>query len=198
MKCLVVTAHPLAGSLCKRLQGTLAGQLDKMGHEVVFEDLYGDGFEPALTAVERQSYYGETYDQSGISASTAKLQNAEALILVFPTWWFGFPAILKGWFDRVWAPGIAFDHASDLSAITPRLNNLKKVIAVTTLGSPWWVDRLILRQPVRRILRVALLNSCTTNCTLQFLSLYSSETLDNKKIESYERKIVRALARWDN
>ena len=180
------------------MTGTIVAQGEKAGYDVIVEDLYSETFGPALTAAERQSYYEATYNQSGVSASTARLQNAEALILVFPTWWFGFPAILKGWFDRVWAPGIAFDHTEDLSAIKPRLKNLKKVIAVTTLGSPWWVDRLVLRQPVKRILRVALLDSCTTNCTLQFLSLYRCETLNNQKIEAFERKIVRALSRWES
>jgi len=53
--------------------------------------------------------------QSGVDAGQIdRLMSAEALVLVFPTWWFGFPAILKGWFDRVWAPGIAYDHATYL------------------------------------------------------------------------------------
>ena len=80
-------------------------------------------------------------------------------MLLFPTWWFGFPAMLKGWFDRVWGPGIAYDHASDLGPIKPRLNNLKKVLVVTTLGSPWWVDRLVMWQPVKRVMKMALLDS---------------------------------------
>ena len=51
----------------------------------------------------------------------SQLAAAEVLILVFPTWWFGFPAILKGWFDRVWAPGVAYQPVPELRMMAPRL-----------------------------------------------------------------------------
>lgn len=107
-----------------------------MGHGVTTEDLYAVKFEPALTAAERESYYGDSYESSNVTEQANRLKEAEALILLFPTWWFGFPAMLKGWFDRVWGPGIAFDHASDYGPIMPRLENLRKVLVVTSLGSP--------------------------------------------------------------
>ncbi|MFK8068462.1 MAG: NAD(P)H-dependent oxidoreductase [Gammaproteobacteria bacterium] len=171
MKCLIVTTHPLNDSLCKSLSKHVENKLIKIGHEVVIEDLYAANFDPALTTPERRSYYGESYDFSNIAKQASRLQNAEALVLVFPTWWFGFPAMLKGWFDRVWDPGIAYDHASDFGPIKPRLDNLKKVMVVTTLGSPWWVDRFIMWLPVKRVIKVALLGTCTKNSKLQFLSL---------------------------
>lgn len=124
-----------------------------MGHEVTVEDLYAEKFEPALTVVERESYYSGSYESSNVAEQSGRLQEAQALILLFPTWWFGFPAMLKGWFDRVWGPGIAYDHASDFGPIKPRLDNLRKVLVVTTLGSPWWVDRLVMWQPVKRIMK---------------------------------------------
>lgn len=145
MKCLIVTTHPLNNSLCKLLGKHVENKLTQNGHEVIIEDLYAENFEPALTVQERKSYYGEIYDSSKIVEQVSRLQDTETLVLLFPTWWFGFPAMLKGWFDRVWGPGIAYDHASDLGPIKPRLNNLKKVLVVTTLGSPWWVDRLVQR-----------------------------------------------------
>jgi len=196
MKCLIVTTHPLDDSLCKQLTRKVVNQLEQYNHEVVVEDLYDVNFDPVFSASERQAYYHETYNSSGVTAQAIRLQTADALILVFPTWWFGFPAMLKGWFDRVWAPGIAFEHADDFGPIKPRLNNLKKVLAVTTLGSPWWVDRLVMRQPVKRVLKMALLGSCANNCTFQFLSLYNSEKLDSKRVRAYERKIEKAITAW--
>jgi hypothetical protein len=47
------------------------------------------------------------------SCAPQRLQRAEILVLVFSIWWFGLPALLKGWFDRVWAPGVAFDHLTE-------------------------------------------------------------------------------------
>ncbi len=164
-----------------------------MGHEVTIEDLYTEKFAPVLTATERQSYYSERYDSSNVTIQVNRLQEAEALVLLFPTWWFGFPAMLKGWFDRVWAPGIAYDHASDFGPIKPRLKNMKSVIVITTLGSPWWVDHLVMRQPVKRIIKTALLGTCTRKSKLQFLSLYNSEKLNTQRIVRFEKKIEKAL-----
>ena len=196
MKCLIVTTHPLNDSLCKLLGKHVENKLIQMGHEVTIEDLYAESFEPALTASERKSYYGENYDSSSMTEQVSRLQDAEALVLLFPTWWFGFPAMLKGWFDRVWVPGIAYDHATDFGPIKPRLVNLKKVLVVTTLGSPWWVDHLVLWQPVKRVMKIALLGACTKKSKLQFLSLYNSEKLNEQKIIVFKNKIEKALEAW--
>ena len=196
MKCLIVTTHPLDDSLCKQLGKYVENKLTQIGHEVTIEDLYAENFEPVLTVIERKSYYGGSYDSSNIAEQVHRLQDAEALVLLFPTWWFGFPAMLKGWFDRVWGPGIAYDHASDYGPIKPLLNNLRKVLVVTTLGSPWWVDRLVLWQPVKRIMKLALLGACTKKSKLQFLSLYNSEKLNEQRIEAFKNRIEKALATW--
>ena len=196
MKCLIVTTHPLNSSLCKLLGQYVENKLTQIGHEIIIEDLYAEKFEPALTALERKSYYGESYDSSNIAEQVSRLQDAEALVLLFPTWWFGFPAMLKGWFDRVWSPGIAYDHASDFGPIKPRLDNLKKVLVITTLGAPWWVDRLVMWQPVKRIMKLALLGACAKQSKLQFLSLYNSEKLNEQRIAAFKNKIEKALATW--
>jgi len=196
MKCLLVTTHPLNNSLCKILTKHVSNELTNMGHEIIIEDLYNNGFEPTLTAIERESYYSDNYDSSNITEQVKNLKEADALILLFPTWWFSFPALLKGWFDRVWGPGIAYDHASDLGAIKPLLHNLEKVLVVTTLGSPWWVDKLIMRQPVKRIIKIALLGTCAKKSKLQFLSLYNSEKLDQQKISNFKSKIDKTLGPW--
>ena len=168
-----------------------------MGHEVTVEDLYAERFEPALTAAERASYYSNRYESSDVAQQVSRLEEAEALILLFPTWWFGFPAMLKGWFDRVWGPGIAYDHAVDFGPIEPRLSNLKQVLVVTTLGSPWWVDRLVMHQPVKRVIKRALLGTCTRKSKLRFLTLYNSEKLSEQTISAFKNRIEKALTNWE-
>jgi putative NADPH-quinone reductase len=196
MNCLVVTTHPLSNSLCKLLTNHVVKELTAMQHKVVIEDLYADHFDPVLSIEERASYYSESYDASKISDQVKRLQAAEALVLLFPTWWFSFPAILKGWFDRVWGPGIAYDHANDFGPIKPRLSNLRKVLVVTTLGAPWWVDRLFMRQPVKRVIRVALLGACARQSKLKYLSFYQCEKLNEKSIIKFKQKIDKALNEW--
>ncbi len=170
--------------------------LQAQGHEVQVEDLYQSDFAPVLTASERTSYYAPSFDAAAVQQQAQRLIEAEVLVLVFPTWWFGFPAILKGWFDRVWAPGIAYDHAKDLGAIQPLLLNLRKALVITSLGSPWWVDQLIMRQPVKRILKTALFGTCAPECKPQMLSLYQAEKLTQQQVIQFCHRIERVIRRW--
>lgn len=191
MKCLVVIAHPLNQSLCQYLAQQTIAHLQSKGYEVTVKDLYREGFQPALTEPERHSYYLQPFDTSKVEQDILQLQQAESVVLIFPTWWFGFPAILKGWFDRVWAPGYAYEHASNYGPIEPRLDNLKEMKVVTTLGSPWWVDIFVLRRPVRQVLKLALLGACTKGCQFQMLSLYNSERLSPNKVSRFVEKIKK-------
>jgi putative NADPH-quinone reductase len=170
--------------------------LSAAGHQVEIEDLYRNEYSPLLTASERNSYYDSAFDASVVQSQIGRLLSADALILVFPTWWFGFPAILKGWFDRVWAPGFAYDHANDLGRIKPRLKNLKKTLAITSLGSSWWVDYLVLRRPVRRVIKTALLGTCAPSCEFEMLSLYKAENLTSIRVHEFCSRIQKTIARW--
>ncbi len=196
MKYLVISAHPLSDSLCMSLTGHVVGTLQGIGHDVEVLDLYGSGFDPLLSVAERATYYHGDYDTSKVAAEVRQLLDAEAIVFVFPTWWFGFPAILKGWFDRVWAPGVAYDHASDFGPITPRLHDLKRVLAITTLGAPWWVDFFVMRRPVRRVLKIALLYTSAPKCRFKMLSLYKCEDLGPAKVDGFKRRIADALSKW--
>jgi len=196
MKCLVVTAHPLPESLCLALTDRVTAQLQAAGHDVLLEDLYAQNFDPALIPRERESYYSDTYDATRVADPVEHLLAAEAIVLVFPTWWFGFPAVLKGWFDRVWGPGIAYDHARDFGPITPRLKGLKRMLVITTLGAPWWVDWIVMRQPVKKIVKIALLSTCAPGCRFEMLSLYKSENLNPDKVERFVDRINKVLGGW--
>jgi NAD(P)H dehydrogenase (quinone) len=165
------------------------------GHEVEVLDLYAEEFSPSLTASERASYYTDVFDGRALEREIEQLQRAQVLVLLFPTWWFGMPAMLKGWFDRVWAPGVAYDHASDLGSIKARLNNLRHTLAITTLGSPWWVDWFVLRRPIQRQLRYALLGTCAPQSSFRMLSLYKSEKLNSTTVQGFQEQIERAINR---
>src|SRR5690349_10482670 len=150
MKLLLILAHPVGDSFNAALAETARAALLANGHEVDWLDLYREAFDPRLTAAERASYFTDPYDGSAVAPLIARLRAADGLVLVFPQWWFGFPAILKGFFDRVFAPGVAFAH-SDSGGILRGLTNIKLLYALTTTGSPWWVARLV-GDPVHRTL----------------------------------------------
>ena len=198
MNILIVKSHPIAKSLCSTFTEQIRSKLIDMGYEVVLEDLYEDPFNPVLSVEERRSYYEKKYDSSDVEQEIQRLLNTDALILVFPTWWFGFPAVLKGWFDRVWAPTVAYDHADDYGPIKPGLTKLKKALVVTTLGAPWWVDFFILRRPLKRIIKHALLGACTRNCQLKYLSFYKCEKIDDNRLHSFLKRIDSAVDQWLN
>lgn len=193
--CLIVLAHPLGKSLNAALARHVRERAEARGWSVSYRDLYGAGFQPALTPGERASHYAGPFDASGVSAEIAELLAAEILILVYPTWWFGFPAILKGWFDRVWAPGHAYDNAEDFGPLRPRLVRLRHVIAVTTLGSPWWVDWLILHRPLARVLKRAIIGLCAPGATFKVLSLYRAEDVSPERFAAFLARIDRAISR---
>ncbi|MBX3530039.1 MAG: NAD(P)H-dependent oxidoreductase [Rhizobiaceae bacterium] len=193
MAALVVLAHPLAGSLSHRLAGAVASALRGGGHETTVLDLYAEGFEPRLRAEERSGYYATAAAGADIARHAALLREAESLVFVFPTWWFGPPAALKGWIDRVFSPGIAFDHSPGFGPIVPRLTKLRRAAVVTTLGTPWWVDWIAMRRPVRRTFKTAVVGACAPKAHFSYLPLYAAENLSEGRIAAFERRIVAAL-----
>ena len=194
--CLLVSCHPLEDSLCAHLTARVRKNLDGRALEIETLNLYDSDFTAPLTASERRGYFTGEFDASALGEEIAALQRADILILVFPTWWFGMPALLKGWFDRVWAPGIAFDHPAEPGGrITPRLDGLRHCLAITTLGSPWWIDRLVLRRPLRRILKTALVGICAPQAKFEMLSLYAAMALDQPRLDRFLGKIDGAVAK---
>lgn len=192
-RCLLVHAHPLPDSLNARLAATVEAGARAQGWTVTRRDLYADGFDPRLTPEERAGYYADL--PVTLDKEKHELDQAQVLILVFPTWWFGFPAILKGWFDRVWTPGTAFDHSPGFGPMLPRLHDLREVLAVTTMGAPAWVDWLVLRRPVRRILRFAILKPCAPKARLTWRVLHRAEAMAEPRIAALEARLNADLAR---
>lgn len=192
MQAQLVLAHPLDDSLNAHLARIACDRLLERGMGVDVLDLYAESFLPVLTANERRHHYDAPQPEKDVLALQKRLRAAEHLVIVFPTWWFSMPAVLKGWFDRVWGPGFAFDHGTP---ITPRLTHLKSVLVVTTLGSPWWIDTLVMWRPVERILRIALIGACAPQARFSMLSLHAAEAVAPARLGRFEARIRSALDR---
>jgi NAD(P)H dehydrogenase (quinone) len=190
---LVVLAHPLKGSLTSHLGSLVIDQISAAGHDLKVIDLYDRDFDPRLSGRERESYYKAPYDVSAVTDDTQALVSADVLILIFPTWWFGLPAILKGWIDRVFVPGVAYEHSPDFGRMIPKLTNLRSCLAITTLGSPWTIDWLIMFRPNRRILSRAIVGTCAPNARFSMLSLYNTEKIVPGRLAAFERTIKRKI-----
>src|SRR6202022_3160582 len=121
---LLVVPHPLDNAFAKAAAAHIRATLERRGIEVDMIDLYADDFDPRLTGAERRGYFTPPYDSKAVAGYVARLMLAEKLVFVFPQWWFNVPAILKGFFDRVLVPGVAFDHPSGGGPLIPRLNHV--------------------------------------------------------------------------
>lgn len=105
MNLLVVLGHPDAGSFNAAIARAVKEELEELGHQVVFHDLYREGFDPLLPAEEIPL---EGPVDPVVAKHCAELAQADGLVLVHPNWWGQPPAVLKGWVDRVFRPGVAY------------------------------------------------------------------------------------------
>ncbi|MDX0421963.1 NAD(P)H-dependent oxidoreductase [Sinorhizobium medicae] len=192
MRILLVLAHPLENSFAASVARTAKESLEAKGHTVDLLDLYREDFDPRLTVAERGSYFDERYDSSEVSVWVDRLKAADGLMLVFPQWWFNFPAILKGFFDRVFAPGVAFDHDRAGGRIMPRLGNIKLFWALTSTGSPWWVVHLYMGNPVRRLLKRGIAAFCGKGLDFRMIALHDMDRVTEAKRKRHLER-VRAL-----
>lgn len=136
MRILVIHAHPVETSFNAALHRLVVERLSAKGHAVDDCDLYAEDFDPRLTREERLRYHEPGRDLGPIASYVERLRAAEALVLCFPVWNYGYPAILKGYFDRVFLPGVSFVMVDGKAQ--PSLHHIRKVVAVTSYGG----DRL--------------------------------------------------------
>lgn len=190
----VVHAHPLRDSYNHALFRLILDTLEARGHEVVATDLYRLGFEPALSPAERAAYIGGDYPRDGLGGLDATLCRADGVILCYPHWWFGMPAMMKGYIDRVWGPGIAFDHAPGGGRIRPRLDNIKVFGVVTSYGSPWWVVHLLMGNPGGKALR-PLRMLCGRGLRHFHLAHYDMDRSTPASRQAFMERVRRRIAR---
>ena len=196
MHVLLVLAHPLPESFAASVARTIRETLEAIGHTVDLLDLYAENFDPRLTEKERRGYFDLPYDTSDVADLAARLRQAEALMLVFPQWWFNLPAVLKGFFDRVFAPGVAFRHDKDGGRIVPLLTNIRHFWAFTTTGSPWWVVRFYMGDPVRRQLKRGIAIFCNRKVDLRMLALHDMDRATDDKRRRYLERVKTSLQKF--
>ncbi|MGV1837521.1 NAD(P)H-dependent oxidoreductase [Rhizobium rhizogenes] len=194
MRILLVLAHPLEDSFAAAVAKTAKETLVAGGHQVDLLDLYREGFDPRLSEAERRGYFDQPYDTAGVADIVARLQAADGLILVFPQWWFNFPAILKGFFDRAFAPGIAFSHDAAGGRIVPKLTNIRLFWALTTTGSPWWIVHLYMGNPVRRLLKRGIAAFCAKRLDFRMLTLHDMDRVSEAGHLAHLARVRAALA----
>lgn len=169
MRVLVLYAHPDPESYGAALHETVVASLRAAGHEVDDCDLYAEGFDAVLSRAERVGYHDLASNTHPVAGYVERLQRAQALVLCFPVWNFGYPAILKGFFDRVFLPGISFKLVD--GKVRPNLWNIRKLVAVTTYGGTRW-RALLMGDPPRKLVKRVLRAVCHPGARPLYLAHY--------------------------
>ncbi len=193
MRVLVVYCHPCEESFNASVRNAALESLAAAGHETRLIDLYASGFEPVLTADQRRRYHTPGDNERDIEEHLAHLRWCEALVFVYPTWWYGPPAMLKGWLDRVWIPHATFGMPERNKPITRVLTNIRTIGAISTLGSPrwwWW----IMGAPGRRTLLTGLSVLCAPRCRTFWLGLHQMDSSSDSERAAYLQKVRGKLA----
>jgi NAD(P)H dehydrogenase (quinone) len=196
MRVLVVYCHPVETSFAAALHGAVLDALAAEGHEAVDLDLYAEGFAPALSRQERIDYRDTTRNHLAVQTYVDQLRSVEGVVLVFPTWWFGMPAPLKGYFDRVWIPGVAFDISASGGTTIERLRHIKHLAVITTYGSPWWLIRLYMRDPIRTLFKRGLGRLCGRDCKKRFYALYDMDRATPAKRAAFLERVGAGMKRF--
>jgi NAD(P)H dehydrogenase (quinone) len=132
MNHLIVYAHPNPKSFCNAVSDHIASLSADLGNKVTTRDLYKIKFNPVLDASDFTSIQkGKT--PPDILTEQKLVSAADLITVIFPLWWTGYPAILKGWIDRVLLHGFAFKYSRE-HGVTPLLTG-KKVQLITTMGA---------------------------------------------------------------
>lgn len=115
MKVLVVFDHPRRASFSGAVLDAFVAGLQAAGHIPEIADLYAEGFDPRMPLVDEPDWEDDRKGYSdAVSAEWARIQRNDAIALVFPVWWWSVPAMTKGWIDRVWNYGLAYDGAGKM------------------------------------------------------------------------------------
>jgi putative NADPH-quinone reductase len=195
MRVLLVFAHPLPESFVAALHARVRERLEAGGHEVRDLDLYAKGFDPVLSAEERRRYHQRGLNRQGLEEQIGQLHWAEGLIFVYPTWWYGLPAILKGWLERVWLPHEAFDLLPE-GGLQPRLRQIRLLGGISTYGASWLWTRWV-GDPGRRTIMRGLRPLCARRCRTFWLALHDIDRAGAPQREAFLQKVGLRIDRLD-
>jgi putative NADPH-quinone reductase len=149
--------------------------LTKAGHSVSVIDLAAENFDPVMPRDEWEKYMNrEMPTGADIGRYIELVQDSEILVFVYPTWWSGLPAQLKGWIERVLVSGVAF-RFTESDRVRPGLTQLQRVHVVSTYGSPRLYVRIV-NDNGRRILTRALRLCGTRKTRTSHQGLYALDT----------------------
>ena len=194
MKALVVYVHPVEGSFTSSVRDAIIQHLPTHHHEIRLRDLYAENFDPFLSAIERTLHHTPPTTRPELARDVEDLRWCEAIVFVYPTWWSGLPAMLKGWIDRTWMNEVAWALPQGANIIRPRLTNIKRLVAVTTHGSSKFVNALQ-GEPGKRTISRSIRLMCNRWCRARWIGFYGLDKSTYEKRQKHLATIGQRVAK---
>lgn len=193
MRILVLHAHPVEASYSRALARKVCESLEASGHEVDYCNLYAEAFSPVLSEQDRQIYHNVPENRAAVQSYVDRLQRAEGLVIVSPVWHFGFPAMLKGFFDRVFLPGVSFEMTDEGLRYT--LRHIRKLGAVMTYGAQRW-RAFVVGDPPRKIIKRVLRAQINPLSSVTFLAHYEIDRSTEQTRTAFLDKVGQAMRKF--
>jgi NAD(P)H dehydrogenase (quinone) len=139
-----------------------------------------------------------THKEPGVAPELQRyaddLRWAQALVLVYPTWWSGQPAMLKGWIDRVWVAGVAWELPPGADVVRPLLRNVRRIVAITGHGSSKLVNALE-GEAGKRTMTRSMRAMCARRTRTTWCAMYGLDTAGGDARERFLEKVERVMSR---
>ena len=193
MKILVLHSHPVESSYGRALYHQTLESLSAAGHELDTCDLYAENFDPVLSRKDRIIYHDYPENTELVQGHVERLRRAEGLVIVTPVWNFGFPAILKGYFDRVWLPGVSFDLTE--GKMQSRLRHIQKLGAVLTYGATP-MRAFLSGNPPKKIVKRVLWAQTGLRRPVTFLAHYDMNNCTEQSRAAFLARVKRSMLRF--
>jgi putative NADPH-quinone reductase len=184
-KILIINGHPDKESLCTEFAKSYKAGAEKSSADCTLINLIDLNFDPIL-------YYGYR-KRTELEPDLLKVQqdilNADHLVFVYPTWWGTYPALLKGFIDRVFLPKFAFEYR-DNSLFWDKLLKGKSARLIVTMDTPKWYYSLVYRSPGHNSMRKGILKFCGIN-PVTITVFGPIKTSDDSKRKNWISKIEK-------
>jgi NAD(P)H dehydrogenase (quinone) len=194
LRILVVFAHPLETSFVSALHARVVGILRAGVHVVDDLDLYAEKFDPVMSREGLLRYVDTNANTREVEGQVQRLRAAEALVLVFPVWFDGLPAIMQGYFQRVFLPGVAV-RIDEAGLFHPNLHHIKRMAAVCAYGEGRR-DVSAKGDPPLRFVRDNIGALIDPKGRFEYLALYDMNFAAAHRREAFMARVQRAFQAW--
>ena len=194
MRILVLYAHPVETSFGAAIHQTLVKTLRGRGHEVDDCDLIAEGFDPVMSRQDRIEYHDVAVNRSRVGPYVDRVLRADAIVFSYPVWNMGFPAILKGFVDKVFLPGVSF-YLKENGDYVPSMHNVKRLGAVCTYGGKK-LHTFLMGDPCRKVVTRSLLSVCAPGAPCDYVAHHDMNHSTPERRAAFLKEVERRFGAW--